>query len=216
MESIFNDIKRGRPILVYEPEEDEFSMMILANKMNISKMRLMKKYASGDIGVAISYELASKIKIPFLHELIISHKKKIPNIKKSSLSLLIDHVKAKTGSSDKDKLLLIKEIASAAKSKNYEKFAKNIYIPGHLKFFIAAKGLLDSRQGHTELNVALARLSGLKPYEIAIVMCSLRNPKNGKMITKKDLNKFADLKKLPIIDRDVILRYWREEYGQYS
>ncbi|MEM3394320.1 MAG: 3,4-dihydroxy-2-butanone-4-phosphate synthase [Candidatus Micrarchaeia archaeon] len=213
MELIFNEIKRGRPILVYEHEEDEFSMMILASKMNMNKMRLMKKYASGDVGVAISYELASKIKIPFLHQLIISRKKKIPKIKKSSLSLLIDHIKAKTGSSDRDKLLLIKELATAAKSKKYEKFIKNIYIPGHLKFFIAAKDLLNSRQGHTELNVALARLSGLKPYEIAIVMCSLRNPKNGKMITKKDLNKFSDLKKLPMIDRYTILKYWREKYG---
>ncbi|MCX8202618.1 MAG: 3,4-dihydroxy-2-butanone-4-phosphate synthase [Candidatus Micrarchaeota archaeon] len=206
-------IKKGIPILIYEADEDELSIGILAEKLTKKKLILMKKFATSDVSVVLPMQFAEKINLPYLHKLI--ENDRLPFKKKrSSLTLLLDHKDAITGSRDEDKLLLIKEFAKTAKNKKYKELRSKLIVPGHLKFFVGRKGLLNERMGHTELFISAAMLAGIKVEHALFVIATLRDPHTGKIIKSKDLKRYDVLKDLPLLSAEEIKVEWMNKYDK--
>ena len=200
------DLKKGKIILIYHPEENETAMITAAEKINLEKMEFMKKNASSDVGVAIEYSQAEKINLlpsPKILKAISKNSKLIKKKKIETYPLLIDHINCRTGSSHKDKLMLIKNTVKILKNKNYKNFKEIARYPGHFRFFITSKGLLQTRQGHTELSVALLKKAKMTPVA---VMCSMRDKKTGGMLPKKQAIQYALKNKLVFLTREDILK----------
>lgn len=66
MRRAFDDLRKGKIVLIYEPEEQETSMVAAAEKVNLDTIKTMKKYASSDISVAMSYTISKRFGLPFL------------------------------------------------------------------------------------------------------------------------------------------------------
>lgn len=199
------ELKQGKIILIYHSSERETAMVVAAEKINLKMIRTMKRYASGDISCVISLESAEKLGLPFMIDILKAAEKRFPVLKKfkkriSSCSVPLDHIECRTGSSDKDKLLLINELVKIVKSKQYEKFCSVTCMPGHLKFFIAKD--LATRQGHTELSIALMELAGMLPVA---VICSMRDPATGSMLSKTKARQYAIEHDLVFIDDQEII-----------
>jgi 3,4-dihydroxy 2-butanone 4-phosphate synthase len=214
LEKALSDLRAGEIVLIYEQEERETSMVVAAEKIGSKTIRKMKEYASGDVGIVISHPLAEKFGLPFSTDILrfagrrFQVLKKMVKGKRGSFSLLLDHVGCKTGSSDADKLLLIRELVDMVKSGKYSKFPEVVRIPGHLKLFIASKGLLKERRGHTELSIAVMKLAGM--HEVAVI-CSMRDPKTGKMLSKKKAELYAEECGFTCLQsREIIKAYCRD------
>ena len=81
-----------------------------------------------------------------------------------TFSLSVNHYRAYTGITDKDRALTINEMANIFNVENKQKkFASSFKTPGHVPLLIASKGMLAARQGHTEMSVYLAQIAGLTP-----------------------------------------------------
>jgi 3,4-dihydroxy 2-butanone 4-phosphate synthase len=212
LERALGDLKAGKIVLIYERGERETSMVAAAEKIRPKTVRKMKEYASGDIGIVISYPLAKKFGLPFSTDVLRFAGRRFPALKelvkeRSSFSLLLDHVSCKTGSSDADKLLLIRELVGMVKSRKYGRFSEVIRAPGHLKLFIASKGLLKERRGHTELSIATMKLTGM--HEIAVI-CSMRDRETGKMLSRKKAESYAKENGLTYLESEEIVKAYRE------
>lgn len=191
IETALAALKQGKIVLVYHSSEKETAMIVAAEKINLDAMKTMKEYASSDIACVVDFEDAKQLGLYFLVDVLRAAEKKFYAFRKirkktSSCSIPLDHIRCRTGSSDKDKLLLINELVKIVRKKEHKKFCNIVSMPGHLKFFIAKD--LTTRQGHTELAITLTKLAGMLP--IAII-CSMRDPKTGTMLTKRGAMRYA-------------------------
>jgi 3,4-dihydroxy 2-butanone 4-phosphate synthase len=80
---------------------------------------------------------------------------------------------------------------------------EHLRIPGHV-FPLKARprGVLE-RAGHTEANVELMRLAGLRPYG---VLCELMNP-DGTMARMPRIMAFAEWHNMVVVSVEDIIRY---------
>ena len=62
---------------------------------------------------------------------------------------------------------------------------------------------MTERPGHTEANVDLMRLAGLKPYG---VLCKLTNP-DGTMARMPEIVAFAEKNNMPVVTVDDLISY---------
>ena len=86
-----------------------------------------------------------------------------------------------TGVSATERATTFNELARA------DATADDFVRPGHIFPLIAADGLLEQRQGHTEAAVAMAALVGAQPVGL---LCEIVN-EDGSMSRMPDLEKFA-------------------------
>ncbi len=206
------ELKKGEIVLIYHPEERETAMVVAAEKINLKTMETMKTWASSDVSCVVDYSLSKKLSLYFLIDILKYAERKFIFLKekiksKSSLSIPLDHVKCKTGSSHRDKLLLIRELIKIVKSEQYDRFHNLVCAPGHLKFFIASEGLLEKRQGHTELSMALIRIAKMCPV---VIISSMRDPRTGEMMSKKKAMQYAQKQNLIFLEHKDIIKSWEK------
>jgi 3,4-dihydroxy 2-butanone 4-phosphate synthase len=94
---------------------------------------------------------------------------------RSAFTLSINHRDTFTGITDRDRALTTRRFAELyaelSDSDNaLEKLGEEFRTPGHIPVCREATGGLSKRQGHTELAVGLARLSGMTPVVIGAEM----------------------------------------------
>lgn len=215
IEIALNDLKKGKIVLIYNSEEKETAMITSAEKINLRTMEIMKKLASSDICCMIDYPLAKKLGIYFLNDILYCAEEKFPILKKivhgnSSRAIPLNHIKSKTGSSHKDKLMLIKDLIKIVKSENYNKFNEIVSAPGNFMFFIASEGLLEKRKGHTELSIVLAKFAGIFPIVIASTM---RDTETGGMLSKQKAIKYAQKNNLIFLEDKDIIKFYKNFRG---
>jgi 3,4-dihydroxy 2-butanone 4-phosphate synthase len=95
---------------------------------------------------------------------------------RSSFSLTVNHRDTRTGITDEDRALTILSLAEAAADPRAVDFPETFRSPGHVHLLRAAEGLLEERQGHTELGVALAAAADVPP---AAVVCEMLDDETG-------------------------------------
>ena len=144
----------------------------------------------GPICTPISSEISDKLRIPFMTDIMKEATRKYPVLnelssnditydKKSAFSITLNHRKTFTGITDNDRAYTIRELAHQCKT--YQNNLGNFFrAPGHVTILRAAKGHLLNRQGHTEMSIALAEMSGVT--QIA-VCCEMMDDNSGGSMT---------------------------------
>ena len=228
VEKALEDLKRGKFILVYDADgrEEETDFFIAAEFVKPSSIQTMRRDGGGLIFMAIDYDIAKKLGMPYLADIIYKcsykwhvFKELIPNDipydTKSSFSLPLNHRKTFTGISDSDRALTISKFAELArKIKKMDDlhaqalFGKEFRSPGHVATCIASKGLLNERQGHTELAVALSKMAEITPVMAGCEMLGYE-----KSLPKEEAKKYAKENNIIFLEGKEIIEAWKKWLG---
>ena len=221
VEKAIEALKRGKIILVYDSDdrEGETDMVVASQFITPEHIRIMRKDAGGLICTAIHPEICDKLGIPFMVDILefASQKFKvlkelyphdIPYDEKSSFSITINHRKTFTGITDKDRAFTIKKLAELVKEERFNDFGKEFRSPGHVTLLRAAEGLLKSRQGHTEMTVALAEMANLIPIT---TICEMMGD-DGDAMSKTETKRYAERHNLVYLSGEEIINYYLEKY----
>lgn len=206
-------LRAGKIVLVYDGKgrENEVDMVVGAEYTTPSHIAALRSDAGGLICLAISNEVAAKLGLAYMHDMVGSFGKVNPIFTKltegkaaygdkPSFSISVNHRDTFTGITDNDRALTITKMASVCKNietSGIEEFSKGFRAPGHVPILIASKRLLQDRMGHTELCVYLAKLANIAP---AIVMCEMMDSNTHKALSIEDAKKYAEMSGFPLVD----------------
>lgn len=213
VEDALRFLRDGKFILIHDSEsrENEVDMVKAAQYINPQDISTMRNDAGGLICLAISDEIASKLNLIFMHDLLHLASKNNPSLSKMiisiapygdqpSFSITINHVDTFTGITDIDRALTItkmSEICSDIDNFGKYEFSKKFRSPGHVPILIAAKELLKERSGHTELSIQLMRLANLIP---TVVICEMLDSDTGGALTIEKASEYSARYKIPLVE----------------
>ncbi|MDZ7731096.1 MAG: 3,4-dihydroxy-2-butanone-4-phosphate synthase [Natrialbaceae archaeon] len=197
----------GDPILVHDAadREGETDLIYHASAVTPDAVSQLRNDAGGLICVALSDAVAETFGLPFLEEEIdhpaaASHDLGYDD--RSSFSLTVNHRDTYTGVTDIDRSRTIRGLADAAAAPDDYPFAEEFRTPGHVHILRGAPGLLEQREGHTELGLALAAAGDLTP---AVVVCEMLDGETGQALTPIDAANYAADHKLTYLEgRDIL------------
>ncbi|MBI2676026.1 MAG: 3,4-dihydroxy-2-butanone-4-phosphate synthase [Candidatus Aenigmarchaeota archaeon] len=204
------ELKEGKMIVLYDEDkrEGEADLIFHAASVNPEKIETLRRHAGGLICLAIGKNIAERLNLPFISDVLASNQtaakmivKKTAYGDKPAFSIAINHKSVYTGIPDNDRALTIREFAKIINENNRieGKFVNNFYTPGHV-FLLIDRGL-EVRRGHTELSIELAKRSGLSE---AMVLCEMLG--EGKALSKKAAMEYAK-------SRNLVFLEGREIYG---
>lgn len=225
VEEALEEIKEGKFVLVYDADgrEEETDFIMAAEHINANAIYRMRKDGGGLIFIMLKHEIAEKLGLPYLADIIYKCGNKWPVFKelipndipydtKSSFSLTINHRKTFTGIRDIDRALTIKEFAkliNEIEERNSIEaqriFGQKFRSPGHVPICIASKNLLRERQGHTELGIALAEMACITPVMVGCEMLDFKES-----LKKEKAMKYAEEHKLIFLEGYEIMEAWKE------
>ena len=224
VEDAIESLRKGKPVLVFDAEgrEEETDILVASQFVTSDTVRLMRKEGGGLICTAVHPDIAEKLGIPFIVDVLrqaaahnpvlnLLEPNDIPYDEKSSFSITINHRKTFTGITDSDRALTISEFAKLAADTraSQEEFGKAFRAPGHVILLRAVQGLLKNRQGHTELSVALMELAGLTPVATICEMMA----DDGKALGIEKARAFAKTHGLVFIEGKKIQEFWLKNNG---
>jgi len=206
-------MRSGRFVLVHDDKarENEIDMVIPAEHVTPRNIADMRNNAGGLICLAIPNEVATKLGLAYMHDILVGLSKvnqvfsklsfgKSPYGDKPSFSIAVNHRDTYTGITDADRALTIFAMAKICKNIDYggvEEFGRNFRAPGHVPILIASKRLIQERAGHTELCLYLARLAGLTP---AVVICEMLDSITYKALSAEKAKSYAIKAGLPFVE----------------
>jgi len=203
-------LEAGRPVLIHDgtDREHEVDLLYPANAVVPRAVSQLRNDAGGVLFVALPDEVAEAFDLPFLHDVIDHPCTEYTDVKydaRPSFSLSVNHRETYTGVTDVDRSLTITAIARAAAAPDRTDFAAEFRSPGHVHLLRGAPGLLASRQGHTELGLALAdEAAGVS----AIAGSEMLDDQTGRALSPDDARAYARRYDLVYLDgRDVLDRY---------
>ena len=88
------------------------------------------------------------------------------------------------------------------------KLGSEFRTPGHIPVCLEQKGGLDTREGHTELAVALARLAGVTPVVIGAEMLQ---PNGDAALSVGDAKKWAEERGILFLTGDEIKQIFNQK-----
>lgn len=195
-------LRRGQGVIVSDNEEreNEGDLFFAAESLTNEQMAMLIRECSGIVCLCLPEEKVKALKLPMMVE----------NNTSSFQTPFTVSIEAATGVttgvSAADRVTTVKAaIADQARPEDLRR-------PGHI-FPLRAKplGVLE-RPGHTEANVDLMRLAGLKPYG---VLCELTN-KDGTMARLPEIVAFAEQNGMPVVTVDDIISYRKKREQRVS
>jgi len=211
--SAIDALRAGRFVLVHDDagRENEVDMVIAAEHIEPKHVESMRTSAGGLLCLAIGYDIAAKLGLVYLHEMIAGMGKVNPIFSRitqgkaaygdrPSFSIPVNHRDTFTGITDKDRALTISSMARVCKnidSGGIEEFATNFRAPGHVPLLIASKGLLQERRGHTELCIYLMLLAGMTP---AVAICEMMDSETYGSLSVDKAADLAAKNSMPLVD----------------
>lgn len=213
IDEALNSLREGKFVLLHDgnEREDEVDMIIPAQYIRPEHIATMRRDAGGLICVAIDYNTASRLELKYMHEILRDYDydglvyKKTPYGEEPSFSLTINHRDTYTGVTDKDRALTISRISEICKltKEGYarDKFFADFKVPGHVHLLIARKGLLDERNGHTELSITLAMMADIIP---AVAMCEMLDADTHEALSVEKAKEYSDKHNLVVISADEV------------
>ncbi len=210
-------LRDGKFVLIHDSEsrENEIDMVKAAQHICSSNIATMRNDAGGLICLAIPHEIASKLNLMFMHDLLHSASKINPSLSKMissiapygdrpSFSITINHIDTFTGITDKDRALTItamSNICSKIDTDGTHEFSKKFRSPGHVHVLIGAKELLKERSGHTELSIKLMEHANLIP---AVVICEMLDSETGGSLSVDKATEYSKKFNIPIVESSQI------------
>jgi len=189
-------IENGEIIIVIDSEdrENEGDLICASEDITAEKINFMLKEGRGLICTPLSFEKASKLKLPLMVD-------ENEECTKCNFTVTVDAKKGiTTGISASDRATTIKALAEKnSKSSDFSK-------PGHIFPLIARKGGTLVRAGHTEASIDLMKLADKQQ---CATICEIMR-EDGEMARFDDLKKFAKKHSLKIITIADLIAYRRK------
>jgi 3,4-dihydroxy 2-butanone 4-phosphate synthase len=166
--------RNGMPVCLFDSEkrEGETDLLFPGQSAQPATMRQLRQDCGGLLFLAIGHDVGELFSLPFLQDLHTQDAltEQFPVLRqlvtndlrydaRSAFTLSLNHRDTYTGITDLDRSLT----AQVALGKEFR-------TPGHIPVCRETEGGLSRRQGHTELAVGLARLSGMTPVVIGAEM----------------------------------------------
>ncbi|SMD02798.1 3,4-dihydroxy-2-butanone-4-phosphate synthase [Sporomusa malonica] len=197
VERALDSLRNGRGILVTDDElrENEGDIFFAAQSLTEKQMAMLIREGSGIVCLCLPEERVEALALAMMVEDNTSHFQ-------TAFTVSIEAATGvTTGVSAADRVATIKAaIADDAAPDHLRR-------PGHIFPLRArADGVLE-RPGHTEANVDLMRLAGLKPYG---VLCELTNT-DGTMARLPEIVAFANKNNMPVVTVEDIVAYRRRK-----
>lgn len=193
VENALAALRKGKGVLVTDDEqrENEGDIFFAAETLTNEQMAMLIREGSGIVCLCLTEEKVSALGLPMM---VVNNTSSY----QTPFTVSIEAARGvTTGVSAADRVATVK--AATADGAGPEDLRR----PGHV-FPLRAKplGVLE-RQGHTEANVDLMRLAGLKPYG---VLCELTNP-DGTMARLPEIVAFAEKHGMPVLTVEDIISY---------
>ncbi len=211
------ELRKGNPILIFDAKgrEEEVDMVFYAGIIDYEKIYRLRVEAGGLICYATLYNLAEKIGLKFMSDILSSHDayreiatRRLGYGDPPAFSLWVNHVNVRTGINDIDRAYTVRklhEVFTKVWNNNVDEAKKIFYsefmAPGHVPILLS-RGL-DKRRGHTELSTTLALLAGLVP---SIVLAEMLD--KGESLSLEKAFQYAKRNGIVIIDGKSIIDYW--------
>lgn len=190
-------LRQGQGVLVTDDEqrENEGDIFFAADSLTQEQMAILIREGSGIVCLCLPEEKVQALGLPMMVE---------HNTSQFQTAFTVSIEAAcgvTTGVSAADRVATVKAaIADDASPTHLSR-------PGHVFPLRARAGGVLERPGHTEANVDLMRLAGLKPYG---VLCELTNP-DGTMARLPEIVDFARKNAMPVVTVEDIIKYRQEK-----
>jgi 3,4-dihydroxy 2-butanone 4-phosphate synthase len=214
LESGIQSLKRGEFVLLFDSagRENEIDMVTAGEFVTPEHVARMRQHAGGLLCISIDNDFANALGLRYMHDILAessTNKEMImglaPYGDRPTFSIYVNHYQTYTGITDKDRALTIQEMAKIYNVENKrKKFVSSFKTPGHVPLLIASKGLLETRQGHTEMSIYLAKLAGLTPVT---AICEMMDAETYTALSIEKAEKYAKQNGIPLIDGKELLEY---------
>ncbi|MBI88083.1 MAG: 3,4-dihydroxy-2-butanone-4-phosphate synthase [Euryarchaeota archaeon] len=215
----------GKPVMIFDSafREGETDLLWPATSATPEIIRKLRKDCGGLLFLAIGDEVGEIFGLPWLQELhsneelvklnpVLGHlvTNDLQYDTRSAFTLSLNHRETYTGITDKDRALTTKRFGELAgevlrgdisNSDAIYALGSEFRTPGHIPVCRESPGGLKSRQGHTELAVAIARLAGVVPCTIGAEM--LEPDGDGALSLENAMN-YAKINGIPMVTGDEI------------
>jgi len=210
----------GKPVLVFDSDfrEMETDLLWPATAATPEVMRQLRKDCGGLLFLAIGDEVGELFGLPYLQDIHSDSSivEKHPVLgalitndlqydSRSAFTLSLNHRETFTGITDRDRALTTRRFGELTKElfdcdANQEQaiaaLGSEYRTPGHIPLCRESPGGLATREGHTELAVAIARLSGNVPCTIGAEMLQ---PDGDGALSVDDARKYGEERGIPFI-----------------
>ena len=193
VEAALDALRSGRGVLVTDDEdrENEGDIFFAAESLTNEQMALLIREGSGIVCLCLPEERVQALNLPMMVEVNTSSFE-------TPFTVSIEAATGvTTGVSAADRVTTVKAaITDPARPESLRR-------PGHIFPLRAKRGGVLERAGHTEANVDLMRMAGLKPYG---VLCELTNA-DGTMARLPEIVAFAGKRNMPVVAISDIIAY---------
>lgn len=196
VEKAVEAIKNKQGVIVTDDEsrENEGDMFFSAQHVTIEQMALLIREGSGIVCLCMTEDKADELELPLMVE---------DNTSTYGTGFTITIEAAEgvtTGVSAADRVTTVRAAS------NDDAKPEDLHHPGHVFPLRAKNGGVLERDGHTEANIELMKLAGLKPMG---VLCEITNP-DGTMARMPEIIEFSKKYDMPIVTINDIIQYVSE------
>ena len=218
LESAIASLKRGEFVLLHDSvgRENEVDMVAAAEFVTPEHVARMRQHGGGLICMAIDNSFGQNLGIKYMHD-ILSNSDSFDSKSKEMImglapygdhptfSITINHYQTYTGITDRDRALTIREMANLFRIENKRnKFVSSFKTPGHIPLLIGSRGLLASRQGHTEMSIYLAQLAELVPVT---AICEMMDAETYSALSFEKAQLYSKQNAIPFVDGKELIEY---------
>tara|TARA_B100000767_G_scaffold253421_1_gene257993 strand:+ start:806 stop:1501 length:696 start_codon:yes stop_codon:yes gene_type:complete len=223
VEAAVEAFRLGRPVCLFDAEnrEGETDLLFPGQCAEAATMRQLRFDCGGLLFLAIGHEVGERFSLPYLQDLHMDERlmSDYPVLRelqtddlqydtRSAFTLSINHRDTFTGITDRDRALTTRRFAElySELSENdnaLERLGKEFRTPGHIPVCRESEGGLSRRQGHTELAVGLARLSGMTPVVIGAEMLQ---PDGDLALPVEDARVWAKERGIPFLTGEELIK----------
>jgi 3,4-dihydroxy 2-butanone 4-phosphate synthase len=217
----------GDPVMVFDSafRERETDLLWPADAATPEVIRTLRNDCGGLLFLAIGNEVGELFGLPWLQDIHTNPAlvKENPVLgllitddlqydTRSAFTVSLNHRDTYTGITDKDRALTTRrfgELAGELLASGVDgeiartALGEEFRTPGHIPVCRESPKGLESRQGHTELAVSIARLSGHSPCTIGAEMLQ---PDGDGALSVDDAREYANKRGIPMVTGDDILK----------
>ncbi len=215
----------GKPVMVFDSDfrECETDLLWPAAAATPAIMRRLRQDCGGLLFLAVGDDVGDKFGLPWLQDLhthpaLVEQNPVLGELitddlqydTRSAFTLSLNHRDTFTGITDHDRALTTRRLGELAEEMKdssaidaMASLGKEFRTPGHIPLCREAPGGLKTRQGHTELAVAIARLAGLMPCTIGAEMLQ---PDGDRALSVKDARAYAAKHQIPMLTGEDIMK----------
>lgn len=193
VERALESLRKGQGVLVTDDEqrENEGDIFFAAQSLTEEQMAMLIREGSGIVCLCLPEDRIKALDLAMMVEDNTSHYQTAFTVSIEAASGVT------TGVSAADRVATVKAAIAD------EACPAHLRRPGHVFPLRARAGGVLERPGHTEANVDLMRLAGLKPYG---VLCELTNA-DGTMARLPEIAAFANKNNMAVVTVEDIITY---------